>query len=98
MGAYPGGMTTVFQQAGPARRAAPRAPSPKWHIPQHAPAAAMYECGAVSPVAAADYKIALGRVTSTNPKTPSPSLNVSPSPRPPPGTSRRAGGYTDGAL
>ncbi|XP_052744697.1 transcription intermediary factor 1-alpha [Bicyclus anynana] len=83
MGAYAGG--AYCAGASGRRSGGPRTPSPappppqppaaKWHIPQHA-----LNGEPPPPAPQPDYKITLGRaraapaVTSTNPKTPSPSL------------------------
>lgn len=90
LGAYGGPGAGAGGMAGGRRSCGPRTPSPappppaQWHIPQHAlaaePPAPRADLGAAPP--APDYKITLGRarassaVTSTNPETPSPSLNV----------------------
>ncbi|XP_050355270.1 E3 ubiquitin-protein ligase TRIM33 isoform X1 [Nymphalis io] len=90
-GASAGGGAASGRRSGGPRTPSPaplaHPPSAKWHIPQHALPNGALEAGAGASAAAggslggADYKITLGRartssaVTSTNPKTPSPSLN-----------------------
>lgn len=82
-GGVPGGPTGGRRSCGP-RTPSPAPPPPaQWHIPQLAlggePPAPRADPAAPP---APDYKITLGRarassaVTSTNPETPSPSLNV----------------------
>ncbi|XP_045453569.1 transcription intermediary factor 1-alpha [Melitaea cinxia] len=85
LGAYgaPGAAPVGGRRSGGPRTPSPAPPPPaQWHIPQHALAAEppAPRADAAAPPAP-DYKITLGRarassaVTSTNPETPSPSLN-----------------------
>ncbi|XP_075981925.1 transcription intermediary factor 1-alpha-like [Anticarsia gemmatalis] len=81
-----GGPRTPSPAPPPAAPPAYAAGGAKWHIPQQALANGGYEAPAAGPAVSSgthDFKITLGRaraappvaVTSTNPKTPSPSLN-----------------------